>query len=1127
METNNPLTALGFSSLEEYLKSNKMKVSFILDVVPRCEDAVLTVSAAPGDFTSCCVLLKHIPEEGSACESLVIPCRRAGDELHFDLRPCADTLLQTPGKWLCYLGQVNDREVLVYRMRAKGRPKGLMVPPKPTRVDRAKLRLRSLFPGSAQLPPRPYGLWKLSECLYETGLVGPGQGGERSVLLYAHATSRRLSLCSYAREEAQVLLDGTLRRRSKSAEEDKSYPFLFSIVMAVYKVEDYLEEALESVLQQDIGFQKHVQLILVDDGSPDRSGAICDRYARQYPDNIQVIHKENGGVASARNAGKAAAIGKFVNFMDPDDKLAPNALSSVARFYQSHSHDADVVCIPLFFFEAQTGGHWQNYKFEGGKRVINLWRHWNVGAMHTNASFIRLEAVQRYEFDSGLPSGEDTKFLMCVLLEKMALGVVPGTVYWYRRRSSGNSLIDVVQTKRAWYFDYFSRLVFFLLDYSKKKFGYVPEFVQNTLMMDLQWRFKPKAFPPGVLTREEQKRYRATYLRALRQIDDHVIEAQLKLPLSYRIQLYSLKYPNKLSLRYSDTDIHVMVNNHYLRSCSAMHTYFDFIRLKDRRLSVEGTTVMPGILEKPQIEIFLCVAGDFYRCDRKDCVPETDMINCFGRINYQYGFSASIPILPRYYGMPIRLMVRVDGHPVFKHSYNYRKFTPFYGKLNDQYYCRDGLVVKGDPSCLVVSPLTGPVSELEECFLRSLRATMAEEAAKSFGPTLPTDLTPERLEHVAHLRSLALDKHRHRPVWLVSDRPDRAGDNGEALFIYLMAQKNLPADVWFVISKDSPDYQRMAEVGPVVDFGSEQHQELSIVAELLISSQGEDYVFTPYNTEDLFYKDRRYYADVLADQKFVFLQHGIIKDDLSEWLSRYNKNIAGFVTSTQREYQSILDYAYHYSPREIWLTGLPRFDRLYDDRKQQVVLCPTWRLYLRDMNSAQFEQSRYYQFYSALFSDQRLLSALDQQGYRLCLKLHPHMTRFLDYFRRFDRLVLLDNSVPYRQLYAESDLLVTDYSSTAMEFAYQRKSVVYAQFDREEFFAGHTYVPGYFDYEQDGFGPVTSTVEETVDAIIELVKRNCAMAPEYLRRVNDFFPVNDYRNCERVYQKILELRARD
>lgn len=75
-----------------------------------------------------------------------------------------------------------------------------------------------------------------------------------------------------------------------------NYLFKFSIVTAVYNVAPYLSEAIDSILSQDIGFLESVELILVDDGSTDASGAICDEYQHKYPENIVVIHKPNGAL---------------------------------------------------------------------------------------------------------------------------------------------------------------------------------------------------------------------------------------------------------------------------------------------------------------------------------------------------------------------------------------------------------------------------------------------------------------------------------------------------------------------------------------------------------------------------------------------------------------------------------------------------------------------------------------------------------------------------------------------------------------------------------------------------------------------------------------------------------------
>ena len=100
-----------------------------------------------------------------------------------------------------------------------------------------------------------------------------------------------------------------------------------SVIVPVYKTEKYLGECIESILNQTF---KDFEMILVDDGSPDDSGKICDDYAAQ-DSRIRVFHKKNGGVASARNLGLAYACGEWIAFVDSDDWLGPECLLELSR----------------------------------------------------------------------------------------------------------------------------------------------------------------------------------------------------------------------------------------------------------------------------------------------------------------------------------------------------------------------------------------------------------------------------------------------------------------------------------------------------------------------------------------------------------------------------------------------------------------------------------------------------------------------------------------------------------------------------------------------------------------------------------------------------------------------------
>ena len=115
-----------------------------------------------------------------------------------------------------------------------------------------------------------------------------------------------------------------------------------SIIIPVYKVENYLSRCIGSVLAQEYS---DFEVILVDDGSPDRSGEICNAYA-QKDRRISVIHKQNGGLSSARNAGIDAATGEYLFFLDSDDVIHPQALEIL---YQGIRETGTEILVGDFF----------------------------------------------------------------------------------------------------------------------------------------------------------------------------------------------------------------------------------------------------------------------------------------------------------------------------------------------------------------------------------------------------------------------------------------------------------------------------------------------------------------------------------------------------------------------------------------------------------------------------------------------------------------------------------------------------------------------------------------------------------------------------------------------------------
>jgi CDP-glycerol glycerophosphotransferase (TagB/SpsB family) len=153
------------------------------------------------------------------------------------------------------------------------------------------------------------------------------------------------------------------------------------------------------------------------------------------------------------------------------------------------------------------------------------------------------------------------------------------------------------------------------------------------------------------------------------------------------------------------------------------------------------------------------------------------------------------------------------------------------------------------------------------------------------------------------------------------------------------------------------------------------------------------------------------------------------------------------------------------------------------------------------------------------------LAEVEKNGYSLCFMMHPNMRCAMNYFDKNNQVIFIEDDMRYIKVIAESDLLITDYSSVSFDFAYLYKPVIYCQFDKEDFFSGkHSCLRGYFDYENDGFGEVETTLDDTIARVIEYIKNGCTLKDQYSARIDSTFAFNDKNNCERVYNAILNLR---
>ncbi len=908
-----------------------------------------------------------------------------------------------------------------------------------------------------------------------------------------------------------------------------NYKYIFSIVMAVYNCEPFLRETLDSVVNQKIDritetdsegnsipvpFDRIVQVIMVDDGSTDGSGIICDEYAAKYS-NFFSVHKANGGVASARNEGLKYVEGKYMNFLDSDDKFSSNVFYEIYKYFEAHYDETDVVTMPLVFFDAVKREHWQNYKFGKHARIAELFDEYDCPLMFVNASFFKSEYKDKVLFDGHLVCGEDIKYISTILSEKMTMGLVPYCHYDYRRRSAGEeSLIQSSKKKIGWYTDYFTYLVDWAVDFCNNKWGFIPYYFQNILVCDLKWRFLNQydinAF--SLLGEDGVEEYKRVLANSLKHFDDQIILSQRSIWNEHKAMMLRYKYgrqPEKCI--YSD-DIRLRYGNTLLCWLSSCYSKIDFINIIGNTLRIEGYTKVLGFDLDEEIEVALRVnKGKEYEYIPCEIVTERNSNEYrLGDMLYRgISFVGEVTLEEGEKWTEIAIALIWNGHVIVKKDIRYGTFSPIGTEYNTAYFCKDGHMVTRKNHLL---------------YFKKCSKTEQAKRRKKFLTTLKNGEKSDKKAYYA-LRALnILKKFKRKPIWLISDRVNKADDNGEALFKYLCSLKDTGLDVYFAVRKDSPDFERLSKIGKVVDYYSHKHKLLHLMADVIISSSGDDFIINPFK------KHFAPYRNYLSEQKFVFLQHGIIKDDLSDWLNRYNNNFSAFVTSAGGEYDSIINGKYFFSKEKVWLTGLPRYDLLYHDEKKIITIMPTWRSYLMCpikgvwYPTNRFEKSSYREFYHDLLNDSRLIAAAEKYGYKLCYMPHPNSQSAMEYFEPDSRIEILDLGTTYRRVFAESDMVITDYSSVAFDAAYLEKPVIYAQFDADEFFAGeHVYTKGYFDYERDGFGEVTYTLESTVDTIIEYMKNGCKLKDKYAERIHKFYAYHDKNNCERVYKKILQL----
>ena len=208
---------------------------------------------------------------------------------------------------------------------------------------------------------------------------------------------------------------------------------LVTVIVPVYNAEKYLERCVDSILQQTY---TDLELLLVDDGSTDRSGELCDAYARK-DERVRVIHRQNGGVSAARNTGLDAAKGAWIMFVDNDDFIAPDAVEYLLKLCREHG----VRVAQCGYFQ----GNDESFPAETAEEQVKVWEFRELYCaphrLYRGSVWAKLFAASLFReirFPDGM-LGEDLEVAFKVLYSEKRLVVSHRHLYYWYMSESGQS----------------------------------------------------------------------------------------------------------------------------------------------------------------------------------------------------------------------------------------------------------------------------------------------------------------------------------------------------------------------------------------------------------------------------------------------------------------------------------------------------------------------------------------------------------------------------------------------------------------------------------------------------------------------------------------------------------------
>lgn len=898
--------------------------------------------------------------------------------------------------------------------------------------------------------------------------------------------------------------------------------YKFSVIIAVYNVQDYIDEAMESIINQTIGFE-NIQVIMVDDCSIDDSASVCEKYKEQYPDNVIFIRKnENTGAADTRNYAMEYIQGELTTSVDPDDYIDLDMFEKVYEYYMQVQDEVDVVAVPLRFFEALGGYHiCSRYNFKT-TRIVDIEKEWYSIQGSVCGAFIKSEVFKKYKYPSNLAvDSEDSYLITQIIMEKKKYAALSECEYHYRKRAVNNSLTQTNGDKKEWYIDKIKDFQLSLVEISKQEYGTVLKYIQFLCFYVLQWNIKYNYGKAKVLTEEETKQYINLVKELLQYIDDDIIVNQRgdkKLGLSIHMINFLLKVKygeDAAKYLYRGNNVYKTISNNCIYSLGEHGINISILEIKEHRLHIGGYNTNPFEGAGLKLKLYADEEEiDFIQYPSETFQPKYFGIGASECSEFVCNIQLDEIEDKQLYFVLENDIVKYKVPMIFR-QFPYSKLYP---KNKYSYYIKDNFEVCIQGKNIVVKRAGIKRHLKKECMLWK---------GLLFGPKL---MRRRRTSIKSVILRIAywMTYPMYHGAWVFMDRIDKGGDNAEFLFRYSLKQQD-NRKKYFIVNKKTETYKRLKkEHLPVVKHLSAKHRLLFLHADKFISSQTGVIYMNGMSGLEVFFRD-------LISFEYIHIQHGLSWQNLEHMLNANIENIKLITSCAYPEYENLKQERYGYVSRQLKMGGMARFDGFAERKaeKKQILICPTWRKELvgklmldgKREYSDRYKKSLFFQIYNGLLSDKQFIDEVEENGYKLMFLLHPNMQNQRGDFSLDSRVIFPErNEIDYDRFLKESQIMITDYSGIQFDFAYMRKPIIY--FHHRDL-PNHLEISDYYDYRKDAFGEICEDIEQLKTEIFKVIHNEGKMSSKYRERVDKFFIYDDYDNCRRIYEEIINMQAED